>query len=288
MLSKIIAREKIIPNINQEKMIRSGWGDAVLENTIVEKITYLSDGLKVKAYIAYPKDQTKKYPCVIWCRGGYKNTGAIDEFNAAGIFGQIASWGYAVFAPQYRGCTGSEGIDEFGGSDLNDILNIIPLADEIECADKNIWGIEGWSRGGMMTYLILTRTNVFKTAIVSGGITKINCNDPGNLFMKHLYESHPGASDEIIRQKCSERSIINFPEKLSQSTPILLLHGTADERVPVENSIELSDKLKKLNYPYELLLFENGDHFLRSYRKEVSEKREEWFKKFLKQPNDQN
>lgn len=282
MLSKIIVREKIIPNINQEKMLRSGWGNAVIENTIVEKIYYFSDGLKVKGYIAYPKDQTKKYPCVIWCRGGYKNTGAIDEFNALGMFGQIASRGYVVFAPQYRGCYGSEGTDEFGGSDLNDIINIMPLADEIECAEKNIWGIEGWSRGGMMTYLTLTRTNIFKAAIIICGISKINCSDKNNLFVQHLYESHPNRNDEFIIGKCRERSIINFPEKLSKKTQILLMHGTADERVPVENSIELSDKLKKLNYPHELILFENGDHFLKSYRKEVGEKREEWFDKFFK------
>ncbi|MBI1937373.1 MAG: prolyl oligopeptidase family serine peptidase [Ignavibacteriales bacterium] len=282
MLSKIITREKIIPGINQEKMLRSGWGNAVIENTIVEKIFYLSDGLKVKGYIAYPKDQTKKYQCIIWCRGGYKNIGAIDEFNALGMFGQIASRGYVVFAPQYRGSACSEGIDEFGGSDLNDIINIIPLADEIECADKNIWGIEGWSRGGMMTYLASTKTNIFKAAIIIGGITKINCDDKNELFMQHLYESYPNSSDESIREKCRERSIINFPEKLSRTTPILLMHGMTDERVPVGNSIELSDKLKKLNYPHELILFENGDHFLKSYRKEVGEKRDGWFKKFLK------
>lgn len=170
MNSKIILRNKISLSSIQQKMIASGWGENVIESTVVESITYISDGLKINGYIAYPKNQEKKYPCIIWCRGGIGNAGAIDEFNARGIFGQIASWGYVVFASQYRGNAGSEGTDEFGGDDINDVLDLIPLADEIECADNTIWGIEGWSRGGMMTYLTLIRTDIFKAAITIGGI----------------------------------------------------------------------------------------------------------------------
>jgi dipeptidyl aminopeptidase/acylaminoacyl peptidase len=132
---------------SQNKMIASGWSQEVLDNTITEKITYLSDGLRVKGYISYPIDKSKKYPCVIWNRGGIGNKGAIDSFTARGLFGQIASWGYVVFATQYRGNDGGEGTDEFGGDDVNDVLNLIPLADEIENADTTKWGIEGWSRG---------------------------------------------------------------------------------------------------------------------------------------------
>lgn len=282
MHSSIIEREKINLSPIQQKMIKSGWGDDTIDKTTVEKITYLSDGLKVKGYLAYPNDTSQKYPCIIWCRGGIGNAGAIDEFNASGIFGQIASWGYVVFASQYRGNAGSEGKDEFGGSDVNDILNLIPLAEELEFADKKIWGIEGWSRGGMMTYLTLTKTNIFKAAIVIGGIANLRCNSEESKFMKRLYEITMGkAGTEDFKQKCESRSIINFPEKLSKNTPLLLLHGTADDRVLVHDSIDLSVKLKELNHPHELVLYENGDHFLKSHRKEVNEKRKDWFRKFL-------
>jgi len=112
MNTKIILRKEIKLSSVQEKMIVSGWGEETLANSVVEKMTYFSDGLKVNGYLAYPKDQSQKYPCVIWCRGGIGNAGAIDEFNARGIFGQIASWGYVVLASQYRGNAGSEGKDE--------------------------------------------------------------------------------------------------------------------------------------------------------------------------------
>lgn len=283
MQPEIVERRIIELSFTQQKMIKSGWGEGSVEDAIIEQITYLSDGLRVKGYLAYPKDQSNKYPCVIWCRGGIGNAGAIDQFSASGIFGQIAAWGYVVFASQYRGNAGGEGKDEFGGSDVNDILNLIPLANEIESADPASWGIEGWSRGGMMTYLTLTRTSIFKAAIVIGGIANLRCNSDESKFMKRLYEITMGKADtENFRRSCESRSIINFPQKLPKNTPLLLLHGTADDRVLVHDSIDLSEKLKELNHPHRLILYENGDHFLKSNRKEVNDKRKEWFKNYLK------
>lgn len=284
MNTKIILRREIKLSSVQEKMVASGWGEETLANSVVEKMTYISERLKVNGYLAYPKDQSQKYPCVIWCRGGIGNAGAIDEFNARGIFGQIASWGYVVLASQYRGNAGSEGKDEFGGGDVTDVINLIPLVDEIDCADKNFWGIEGWSRGGMMTYLALTRTTIFKAAIVIGGIANLRCNADESKFMKHLYEHTIGKdSPGDFKDKCKSRSIINFPEKLCRTTPMLLLHGTADDRVLVHDSIDLSEKLKAINHPHKLVLFEGGDHFLKKHRIEVTELRKEWLGKYLKQ-----
>lgn len=280
-MSRIISREIIDLTEQQQKMISSGWGSDVLDKSAVEKITYLSDGLKVTGYFAYPKDDTKKYPCVIWCRGGIGNAGAIDKFTARGIFGQLASWGYCVFASQYRGNDGGEGHDDFGGDDLNDVLNLIPLADEIPQANRKVWGIEGWSRGGMMTYLTLTRTDIFKAAIIVGGISDLNGDS--NSFTNRLYENKTSELDrKELREKCEIRSVINFPEKLSASTNLLLIHGTADETVSPQNSLDLSSKLFQLKRNFRLVLLERGDHFLKSYRKEVDEMRKNWFGKYLK------
>jgi dipeptidyl aminopeptidase/acylaminoacyl peptidase len=278
----IIDREKISLNDSQNKMITSGWGDGIVENTVTEKITYLSNGLKVKGYIAYPKNNSKKYPCVIWNRGGIGNKGAIDSFTAKGLFGQIASWGYSVFASQYRGNYGGEGKDEFGGNDVNDVLNLIPLADEIENADKTKWGIEGWSRGGMMTYLALTRTKIFKCAIVNGGIANLRCSSDESPFMRKLYEVSMGKyKGEDFYEKCESRSIVKFADKLSKNTPLLIIHGTNDKRVLPHDSIDLSYKLLDLKIPFRLVMLEGGDHFNKKHRKEVDEMRRMWFEKFL-------
>jgi dipeptidyl aminopeptidase/acylaminoacyl peptidase len=105
--SLIIERDKIELTDSQSRMINSGWGEGIINSTIVEKITYLSNGLKVKGYVAYPGDTSKKYPCIIWNRGGIGDRGVIDSFTARGLFGQLASWGYVVFASQYRGNDGA-------------------------------------------------------------------------------------------------------------------------------------------------------------------------------------
>lgn len=282
-MSNIISREKIDLSEQQKKMIISGWGIETLEKSAVEKITYLSDGLKVSGYMAYPKDDSQSYPCLVWCRGGIGNAGAIDRFTARGIFGQLASWGYCVFASQYRGNDGGEGHDDFGGDDLNDVLNLIPLADEIPQAKKDAWGIEGWSRGGMMTYLTLTKTNIFKAAIVLGGIANLRCNSDESKFMRRLYEQTLGKyEDTEFKSRCETRSIVNFADKLPKTTSLLIIHGNADERVLPHDSIDLSYKLLDLKVPFRLVMLEGGDHFLKSHRKQVDEMRKNWFEKYLK------
>ncbi|HET55695.1 MAG TPA: S9 family peptidase [Ignavibacteria bacterium] len=281
-MSKIIDRKEIELTQIQEKMIRSGWGNDTVDKTTVEKITYDSDGLKVKGYIARPTDNSQKYPCIIWCRGGIGNAGAIDSFNAKGIFGQIASWGYVVFSSQYRGNDGGEGKDEFGGSDVNDVINLKAIAEEIDCADTSNWGIEGWSRGGMMTYLTLTKDNNFNCAIVTGGIANLRCNSDESKFMKKLYEVTMGKhGTESFNQKCESRSIVNFADKLPKNTPLLLIHGTADNRVLPHDSLDLSYKLLEYNIPFELVMLKDGDHFLKGHRKEVDRMRKEWFERYL-------
>lgn len=282
-MSKIIDRQEVELTAIQKKMVKSGWGEETLENTTVEKITYDSDGLKVKGYLAFPKNADKKLPCIIWCRGGIGNAGAIDSFNAKGIFGQLASWGYVVLSTQYRGNDGSEGRDEFGGNDLNDIINLKKVAEEIDKANDDRWGIEGWSRGGMMTYLTLTKDHDFKCAVVSGGIANLRCNSDESKFMKKLYEVTMGKyGSETFNQKCESRSIVNFPEKLPKETPILLIHGTADNRVLPHDSLDLAYKLQDHKIPYQLVMLKDGDHFLKSHRKEVDKMRKDWFEKYLK------
>jgi len=281
--SFILERKGIELKEVQLKMLASSWGKGSIDETVVESITYISDGLKVKGYIAYPADTSKKYPCIIWNRGGIGEKGVIDVYTARGLFGQIASWDYVVFASQYRGNAGGEGKDGFGGDDVNDVMNLIPLADELEFADKEKWGIEGWSRGGMMTYLALTRNLDFKCAIVTGGIANLRCNSDESKFMRRLYEATLGKySEDEFNKKCKSRSIINFPEKLPKSTPLLILHGTDDKRVLPHDSLDLSYHLLKHKIPYRLVMLEGGDHFMRKHRKEVDEMRRKWYEKWLK------
>ena len=289
-IPKIINREEIKLNDTQTKMVISGWGKDTYDSTIVEKITYLSDlpaespdekagNLKVKGYIAYPKNnEGKKFPCIIWNRGGYQNKGTIDRFNARGMFGQLASWGYVVFASQYRGNDGGEGKEELGGEDVNDILNLIPLADELQMANKDMWGIEGWSRGGMMTLLALRKNKIFGCAVLIGAISNLKQFVESNPETEEIYKKIIG--EKNFDKEVKKRSAINFVNELP-NIPCLIIHGGDDKTVSPNQSVELSKGLSKLNIRHKLVIVEGGDHFLRKHRKQVDEMRKEWYEKWL-------
>ena len=283
MNSKILNREEIYLNESQIKMVISGWGEEAYKNSGVEKITYISDGLKIKGYLAYPlSNEDKKFPCIIWNRGGFQEKGAIDKFTARGIFGQLAGWGYVVFASQYRGNAGSEGKEYFGGDDVNDILNLMEAADEIASADTGKWGIEGWSRGGMMTLLALLKNAKFedkiRCAVLSGAISNFKLYLEQDAERKITYQKFFGKNfDEEI----NNRTIIDKVDKLPK-IPYLLMHGGKDDTVSLIQTLELSKSFFKAGILYRLIIFENGDHFLKNYRTEVDEQRKKWFNEYLK------
>ncbi len=85
----------------------------------------------------------------------------------------MAALGYVVIASQYRGGPDSEGKDEFVGADIYDVLNLLPALTQIPNADTSMICIHGWSRGGMMVYLAIKKTNRFKAAVVSAGASDL-------------------------------------------------------------------------------------------------------------------
>jgi dipeptidyl aminopeptidase/acylaminoacyl peptidase len=278
-MSNILVREEIKLTKWQDKMVISGWGTEAFESSVVEKITYFSDGLKVKGYLAYPKENSgRKFPCIIWNRGGYKENGAIDSFNARGMFGNMAAWGYVIFASQYRGNDGGEGEEELGGAEVNDVLNLIPLADEIPFADNKIWGIEGWSRGGMMTFLTLLKNPDFRCAVLSGAVSDLKSYAEKNEDTFRKFRERFG--EETFEAKLTNRSAIYFTEKLPV-IPYLLLHGGADETVSPLQTIELAKKFLALNIPYRLKIYEGGGHFIKNHKPDVDQERKSWYSKYL-------
>ena len=89
--SSILERNEIVLNETQNKLIASGWGQEVLVNTITEKITYLSDDLKVKGYISYPTDKSKKYPSSSESHVADVVTGILSPFRAIFVTDKTSS-----------------------------------------------------------------------------------------------------------------------------------------------------------------------------------------------------
>jgi len=74
------------------------------------------------------------------------------------------------FRTNYRG--NGNGIDEFGGNDINDIINLYPIISSYKYCDKNNIGLYAWSRGCMMAFLVHKKVNWIKCIIV--GAPNIN------------------------------------------------------------------------------------------------------------------
>lgn len=272
----ILSESELELSDSQLKLIESGWGKEIVEDTVVKKIVYDSDGIEVEGHIAFPK-QRGKYPLIIWNRGGNRNDGKIDSFLAKGLFGEIASWGYVVLASQYRSK------DEFGGADVNDILNLIPLAKEIENCNSDEIGMEGWSRGGMMSYIVLTKTDKIKCAVIISGLADLFRNERQRSGMGGIYRTLFGNEDESeFKRRMEERSAVFFADKISRKTDILLIHGTNDAKVTFKDSAEMEKLLTDNGVNCELVLIDGGDHYLRKNRSEIAGLRKQWFNKHLK------
>ncbi|RMA64810.1 alpha/beta hydrolase family protein [Ulvibacter antarcticus] len=253
-----------------------------LDRIDIYKITYLSDDLKINGLLVKPKKKGK-YPCVIYNRGGNRDFSALTIATGAIRLGAIAKEGYVVIASQYRGNGGSEGKEEFGGAEVNDITILTEVLKEIESADTDKIGMYGWSRGGMMTYIALTKTDKIKAAVVGGAVSNLYSiiEDRPKMETAVLAELIPKYS-ENKEIELTKRSAIKWTDKFPKNVPILMLHGNADWRVKPEQSLQLALKLEENRIPYRLIIFEGGDHGISEHTKEVTEQIIKWFNRFLK------
>jgi dipeptidyl aminopeptidase/acylaminoacyl peptidase len=246
------------------------------------RFTYESDGLKVCGYMAAPR-QNGPLPCIIANRGGNRDFGALTDTNCL-RFARLADAGYFIIASNYRGSPGSDGQDEFGGADVDDVLNLLPLIDSLKGEiDPTRIGMEGWSRGGMMTYLALCRTRRLAAAVI--GSAEANLEDGikrrPEMETQVIGELVPGYSTNKA-QALQSRSAIHWPEKLPKETPILLLAGTGDWRVNPMESLHMAEKLYQQKHPFRLVIFEGGDHGLTEYQAERDRIIREWFDHYLR------
>ena len=248
----------------------------------LSKITYMSEGLKVKGYVLQPKI-SGNYPCIIYNRGGNRDFGMLTPFRVFFLLGNLARKGYVVISSNYRGVDGAEGMEEFGGREIQDVLNLIPALAQIESADTSRIGMYGWSRGGMMTYIALTKTPQIKAAVVGGAVSDNfeTIRDRPDMETHVLAELIPDY-EHNKEEELNKRSAIKWADAFPQDVPILMLHGSSDWRVKPEHSLRLALELEKYRVPYRLIMFEGADHGIREFRPEVERQVLSWFDRFVK------
>ncbi|HEX8068782.1 MAG TPA: prolyl oligopeptidase family serine peptidase [Pyrinomonadaceae bacterium] len=243
------------------------------------KIKYLSDGLKVSGFIYKPKETAgRKFPLVIWNRGGVGEDTTIRVENFLDFYEmhRYAAEGFVVLASQYRGYDGGEGKDEVGGADLNDVLNLIPLARALGYVDMARVFMFGFSRGAQMTLQAIRRGAPVRAAVVVGAPTDIERSFRENAAIRDLARTHWAGGEARRAENIESRSAVRWADTLT--VPLLIFQGGADPAVSPTHALELARKLDEAGNLYQLIVYAKDDHFVTRNAEERLRLTVDWFK----------
>lgn len=251
-ITDLVLRSDLTPiNINQ--MIRETERRFFL-------FSYPSDGLKVKGYISFvPKCEGNQL--LVLLRGGNRVFGLMNPANRYSI-----TKNYTVLATTYRGGV-SEGVDEFGGEDVNDVENLLMFLPNLEQRLEKDFSpsrtyMLGGSRGGMQMMLALERSRSLQDKVVSlSGALDIQESILDREGMKRMFIRCFGlVLGENEEKWISHRSAVKGVDKLRKNLPILILQGGRDLRTSLSHGNHMVEKLKENGNTVEYIEFPDGDH----------------------------
>ncbi len=243
--------------------------------------TFLSNTKKVNGYLAVPETVTKN-PTILWNDGGSAKYFPFTADQVPRKFGGLVENGYVVVACNYKDESNGELIDEFGGEDVDHVVNLIGILHSFPEIDTSALGMFGWSRGGMMSYMTLIRTHKVKAMAVGGAVSDLYLNGLNRPDMELNVFADLMPDYKISRTAAlNRRSAVKWADQFPKDVPILILHGTSDWRVRAEHSLLLALELSKYRVPYRLILFEGGDHGVSEYREDRQMEILKWFNRFL-------
>jgi dipeptidyl aminopeptidase/acylaminoacyl peptidase len=222
-----------------------------------------AEGISLEGIVTFPADysQGKPRPFLVLPHGGPE---ANDVLSFSFFPRILAGMGYVVLQPEYRGSTGygSDFLNaiyqHFGDRAYRDVDSATDYAVAQGWADPNRLTMFGWSAGGFMTSWTVTQTNRYKAAIEGAGITD---------WLSFMWTSDVQQIDYDARwpDKDPEAflvfSAVMHSEKVS--TPLLILHGAADERVPTYQGRELFEVLAARGKTTRMVTYPGSPHFPR-------------------------
>lgn len=252
---------------------------AVSRTTECRRILYMSDGLKVAGRMWHPADQgDKRLPLIIFLRGGNRDLGRVPPWHRVH---RLTASGFVVLVTQYRGVDGGEGVEEFGGADVHDVMNLVPVAASLGFVDMNNVFLFGWSRGGMETLIALKQGMKVNAAAVGGPLLDLLSEAKRRPALPKYVWSQlmPGFAakpDDVMR----ERSPLYWPERVD--TPLLLMHGGGDWRASPAETLAFAQKLQSLGKTFELVIYADDDHGITGNAMDRDRRVIEWFRRHLR------
>ena len=245
----------------------------------IEKLIYQQDDIDLEARIYFPPDfdESAKYPMLLDVHGGPHSVFA-DTFLP---MHQIAATrGYIVLAINPRGSSGY-GRDfacaahhDWGDGPYEDLMAGVELIAKRPYVDQNRVVMHGSSYGGYMGTWMAGHTNRFRAIAVAAPVTNMlsfwGTSDIGVHFSE--IELGTGAGLESFEAYVQHSPIFYVPHV---ETPILILHGEDDDRVPIEQSEQYFTALRRLAKPVEFVRLPDTSHGLFANRNLAM--REEYF-----------
>lgn len=208
-------------------------------------------------------DPAKRYPVAVYVYGGPASQTVTDSWPGRGdhLFNQyLAQRGYVVFSMDNRG-TPRRGRD-FGGA-LYGVQGTVEVADQLEgikWLKQQPWvdgariGVQGWSNGGYMTLMLLAKaSDQYACGVAGAPVTDWGLYDT---HYTERYMNLPAANPDGYR----EARILSHIDGLT--SPLLLIHGMADDNVLFSNSTSLMSALQKRGQPFELMTYPGAKHGL--------------------------
>jgi dipeptidyl aminopeptidase/acylaminoacyl peptidase len=219
------------------------------------------EGVDLEGIVTFPADYTagKRYPFMVLPHGGPESN---DTLNVSFFPRALAGMGYIVLQPEYRGSTGygTEFLgaiyQHFGDRAYRDVDSATDFAIAQGWADPIRLTIFGWSAGGFLASWTVTQTNRYKAAIEGAGITD---------WLSFIWTSDVQQIDYDARRPDKDPdaflvfSAVMHSEKVT--TPLLILHGAADDRVPTYQGRELFEVLAGRSKTTRMVTYPGSPHF---------------------------
>ncbi|HUH19493.1 S9 family peptidase [Albibacterium sp.] len=219
-----------------------------------------SEGTALNGYMIKPANFKKdtKYPVLMFVYGGPGSQNVVNSWTHNYWFDYLAQNGYLIVCVDNRG-TGFRGAEfkkmtylELGKYETIDQIEAAKWLGEQSYVDKDRIGIWGWSYGGYMASLAITKgADVFKAAIAVAPVTNWR-------FYDSIYTERYMRTPQENPSGYDNNSPINSAEKLKGS--FLLIHGTADDNVHFQNSVMFSEALINANKPFDQAYYPNKNH----------------------------
>ncbi|WP_309121911.1 prolyl oligopeptidase family serine peptidase [Paenibacillus sp.] len=197
------------------------------------------------------------YPALVYCRGGVGGFGRVRPHWVDAF----ASRGFVCFAPCYRGNEGGEGRDEFGGADREDVHAAIRLLRTLPFVDASRITLLGFSRGSINAALTAAAMpDDIRGLVLWGGVADLARTYEERVDLRRTLKRILGGTPTKRPEAFRERSPLHLAERLRG--PTLVVHGTIDVQVDVGHGLSMVERLKALDAPFDLHLYEGLGHIL--------------------------